>query len=77
MEFHKGYMQHFKTTEIRYQSGYTQMQILYIGYHIYRWLTDREQDKGDKIIWQSFSDYMKEIENKCKTFNQIISWIKR
>ena len=47
-EFIKGYIQAIQDYRDRFQSGFTQMQILYIGYHIYKWLSDREQNKERK-----------------------------
>ncbi len=41
MEFIKGYLTALQDYRDKYQSGFTQIQILYIGYHIYQWLSDR------------------------------------
>ena len=41
MEFIKGYLTALQDYRDKFQAGFTQIQILYIGYHIYQWLTDR------------------------------------
>ena len=41
MEFIKGYMTALQDYRDKFQSGYPQIQVLYIGYHIYQWLSDR------------------------------------
>ena len=40
-EFIKGYLSALRDYRNTYNAGFTQIQILYIGYHIYQWLADR------------------------------------
>ena len=44
LEFIKGYIQALQDYRDKFNAGFTKIQILYIGFYIYEWLTDRHKE---------------------------------
>ena len=42
LEYVKGYLTALENYWDKYQNGYTNMQIMYIGYYIYRYIAERK-----------------------------------